>query len=284
MAAENRRTARLPCRVPVRILFPGHWPDVMVLDMSRTGIRFALPLTALTQAPDPTLGDVAEGLRYVLRLQLTVEFSPETLGGLIQRSAKVVRIVRSRQQEGTVELGCLLEPVLTEEEGAFLGLPLPPLAEPTAAESPRARRIASVPPPPPVASRSDDGCDLAPAEAVRCERPASVISRRLGRDRTLKGRTEHIGAEGGSLWVSTDAHEALRHFPDSLPDKVIAFEKTYGPDVDVSIEDGSRFLWYGPVRVVGVETVPTLPGCLRIGFDFGRRLDRRELDALGVVG
>jgi hypothetical protein len=271
---ESRRTARVACEVKTRVLVPGHWPDVVVRDFSRTGIRFAVPLASLGVEPDATLGTIAEGLRYVMDLKIMVQFDPDRLGTLVQRPLKVVRMFQTQDDAGTVQLGCTLEPPLTDEEAVALALPLPSDAAPDAT---RQRWKDSAAPSRPAGLKS-----VAPCPTAERSFSASVISRIRGTNRTLKGRTEALGTGGGTLWVSEENHRALKAFPDDLPDKVVAFESTYGADVDVSIERDNRYLFYGPVRIVGVETIPTLPGRLVLGFAFGRDLSREECEALQI--
>jgi hypothetical protein len=93
---------------------------------------------------------------------------------------------------------------------------------------------------------------------------------------------ERIAPEGGRLWVMEPVAQPLTKQDIPLVNKVIAFEQAYGADVDVAIENGSRFLWYGPVRVTAVETRRALPGRLTLDFRFERPLVHQELEALGL--
>jgi hypothetical protein len=287
-AEEHRRTTRIPCRFPVRIVVPSDWPPATVLDLSRTGVRIGVELAALGVDRLACLGDIAARLEAILTLKIQVEFHPERLGSLVRRALKAVRIGRSAEDPKLVEIGCMLEPALTEEEALILGVPLPREGEPP--DIARRRMAPDAPAPEPVEAPEPA---LAPAGSVpdgvpppvrRVRAPgsysASLVSRVRGQNRTLRGRTERLGPDGGVLWVIEEAERARASFPDNIAGRVVAFERLYGSDVDVSIESEGRYLWYGPVRITSVETVPELPGKLLLGFDFQRELASQEREAL----
>jgi hypothetical protein len=279
---DQRRKTRVQCRIPARIVVPSCWPPLTVEDVSAEGVRLAIRIGRDDCGGDLSLGALARKLETVLGMRLHLEFDPDRLGSLVTRNLRIVRIARSDESEDLLVVGCVLEPPLTPEEGAFLGVPLPAAAEaPPPTPAPPPRRDA----PPPFRTGSvAQRAAAAPqgAQEAAASWRASVVARTFGSGQTLHGRVERIDAEGGRLWVVEPPEQPLSRQDLPLVNKVIAFEHTYGADVDVAIEDGPRFLWYGPVRLTAVETRQSLPGRLALDFRFQRRLETGELTALGL--
>lgn len=124
---ERRRAPRIDCEVP--ILLHGHGRSLRALstDLSRVGTLLRLPLAELGVSPQAPLEVIARVALAFLGERVKVDLHHEALGGLIQRSARPIRIGRPDADAEHVEVGLDLMRPLTEMEVEFLGVPLPRL-------------------------------------------------------------------------------------------------------------------------------------------------------------
>ena len=124
---EQRRATRIACHLPVRISISGATLDGHLLDASRKGARLRVPGTPLGVYRLAPLGLVAKRVAAVLGETFQVTLSPDRLGTLVTRTLRPVRIGQRDPTSADVDLGCVLDPALSDLEASMLGLALPVL-------------------------------------------------------------------------------------------------------------------------------------------------------------
>lgn len=121
--------ARIPCDFPARMLsFEGYIP-ALVRDLSRMGVRLGLSPDTLGASPSTSIGTLARQLAQLLPEEPTIELHHRLLGVLVVRRLRVVRVRPASGRPALVELGCLFDEPLDDDESAALGLALPAAGE-----------------------------------------------------------------------------------------------------------------------------------------------------------
>ncbi|MFV1957863.1 MAG: PilZ domain-containing protein [Planctomycetota bacterium] len=273
-APEQRRTGRVRCDVPVCVVSPPGWPATKTLDLSRTGARLALQLPTPACEEEASLGVLAELMKDHLAVKIVAELGACGENSAVTRALQVVRLGSNGEAPGRLELGCVFVPPLAEEDALVLGVPLPREGEPP--DVARRRMVQAC----------GDMDERARGALGRVPRPrhgwktpprfrVQVSPRGARKERTLLGRPLELSERGGVLCLA-HACEARR-----VADRVIEFSRAYGSMVDVAIEEGTVFLWYGPVQVESVGVIPEVPDHLLVEFRFPRPLQSWEREALG---
>jgi hypothetical protein len=124
---EHRRSTRIACNVPVRISANGSTLEGTLLDASRKGARLRVagsPLGVYRLAP---LGLVARRVAAILGEKFQVVLHADRLGSLVTKTLRPVRIGQRDPSVADVDLGCVLDPALSDLEASMLGLALPVL-------------------------------------------------------------------------------------------------------------------------------------------------------------
>jgi hypothetical protein len=119
---DKRRAIRIACSAPVRIRTRTGWLEVRVIDLSRGGIRVAIPCEQVGVAQGAALLDVARRLGTILpeRIEAVLGTTPE-----LQRILHVVRIGKCGPNMREIELGCLHDRPLDDDDALTLGVVLP---------------------------------------------------------------------------------------------------------------------------------------------------------------
>jgi len=237
-------------------------------------VRLALALPASPGEEEAPLGVLAELMRDHLALKVVAELGRGGEHPAVTRALQVVRLGSNGEAPGRLELGCVFVPPLAEEDTLGLGVPLPREGEPPDV----ARRR--------MAPACGDTDEQARGTLGRVPRPhrgwktpphfrVQLSTRGARRQRTLLGRPLELSERGGVLCL---AHACKAR---QVADRVIEFSRAYGSTVDVAIEEGTVFLWYGPVQVESVGVIPEVPEHLLVEFRFPRALQAWERAALG---
>ncbi len=124
---NNRRHTRRSCEVPLEILAEAVRLSGRVMDASRSGVRLRVPgapLGLYRMAPPALVG---RQVGRILGIEFQARFHPERLGSLLSKRLRPVRIGQCEASSADVELGCVVDPPLTDDEAAMLGLGLPTL-------------------------------------------------------------------------------------------------------------------------------------------------------------
>ncbi|MHC5009329.1 MAG: PilZ domain-containing protein [Planctomycetota bacterium] len=124
-SSSKRGDPRVACRIPIRLLSTRGWISGYILDVSRRGARLAIPIPELGLDPTTSMLTVARRLPDLLPREAPVEFDPERFGPLIARRIQIVRIASAGRQEGEIEVGCLIEGPMADQEADILGIELP---------------------------------------------------------------------------------------------------------------------------------------------------------------
>ena len=96
-----------------------------MLDVSRSGARLRLPGAPLGIYRLAPLGFVAKQVAAVLGETFKATLNPARLGLLVTKTLRPVRIGHRDGATADVDLGCALEPALSDLEASALGLALP---------------------------------------------------------------------------------------------------------------------------------------------------------------
>ena len=124
--ADQRRTTRLACSISVR-LQPTGAPAVLAtaLDLSRRGARLRVPGALLGVYQQAPLAVVAKRVATALGESFEAVLAHDRLGTMITKTLRPVRIGHREGSLADVELGCLMQPPLSDLEASMLGVPLP---------------------------------------------------------------------------------------------------------------------------------------------------------------
>ena len=125
ITVERRRAGRVVCRLPVRLVCGGHISYATTEDLSLTGVRLRVSLSVLDLPPGTELGAVTRRIHQRLGEAFVAEFAWATLGSLVRRVLRVVRVAAVIGDPATVDLGCELRVPLELQETQALGLKVP---------------------------------------------------------------------------------------------------------------------------------------------------------------
>lgn len=271
---ERRRAARVPCRLPVRLVRGGHVTYGVTEDLSRAGALVRIPLAALDLEPGLDLADVARRLDQRLGEAFVAEFCWQTLGSLVRKVLRVARVARVDGDAGVVDLGCELRVPLDALETEALGVGLPPLT-------------ASVPaelfPAPPV---SDEALSAAVAEdeaRTRCARRRAVLMPSREHRRAPLLAEAHSMTESGLLVaLGTPQRLGLPLERLDATGLLLAFDARFGSELGVLLLEGDEPLWSGQSHVDGLE-LRRGENRLLLNVSLSSPLEREEAVRLGLA-
>lgn len=232
---ERRRAPRIDCDIPVMLHGLGRSLPGVSCDLSRVGTLLKLPLDKLGVDPDATLEEVARIALQFLGDRVKVDLHHEALGGLIQRTAKPIRVGRRDATSDYVEIGLDLMKPLTDMEVEFLGVGLPRLFHEV--------DVTWAPP----ATSVSTGAD---------ERDVTVVLCALDGDSAppLRVRPAHMDAASASADLGT-----VEQLPILVQGKGAAAEvlrtlaDVYGDEPEAVIMLDAQPVWSGASRLQSVE-------------------------------
>jgi hypothetical protein len=312
MSQDKRLAARIDCDIPVRLRTETDEVVALMLDASRTGLRLRVAGHLLGVHRLSSLVQVARGIEQVLGDRFQAELHYEMLGPLIRKNLRPVRIGRRDWETADVEIGCVLEAPLRDEEAGMLGLALPREGASEPPENlkglgPTVRAMPKSPARPRVKAPSEPVEVAAEPSAVPVHEiplppvslvpgPDDDVTMRRGRGhgnrvwvypaeghtgRPMVGLTESISQK--ELVVMIPSAQELGLTGRSVAAVAMALGNAYGQSVSVKVADGARHLWTGPVKIRELELAPEPAGHLRLGLTFERTLRPAELTALGLA-
>jgi hypothetical protein len=126
-ATNQRRATRVECQVPARLSSGERILDGLILDVSRSGVRLRVPGGPLGVYRLAPLALVARCVASVLGETFQATLHPDRLGMLVTKTLRPVRIGQRTGASADVDIGCLMEPALSDLEASALGLALPVL-------------------------------------------------------------------------------------------------------------------------------------------------------------
>lgn len=228
-AIERRRAGRLACRLPVRLMRGGHMVYAETQDLSRSGVRLRVSISALGLAPSSGLADVARHLGQRLGEAFVAEFAWPTLGSLVRRVLRVVRVAHVTGNADAVDLGCELRVALETQETDALGVTLPPIADAAAlAESEAGLR------------------------AIFLARAVLMPPRARGAA-PLRVQAREIRPEGLVVTVPHPSRAGLAQPGQDVTGLLLAFDARFGREPHVLIMGSEEPLWSGAARLDAVE-------------------------------
>lgn len=235
-SAENRRALRVSCALPVRVAARGARFAGTIQDVSRTGLRLWIPTTELGSDAESLLA-MAQLVDEQIGSKFQGDLHYEMLGPLIRKQLQIVRLGQSAM-EPAVELGCVFDVPLTDDESSMLGLGLPELGVTT----PGAYR--AVPGPQRRGAEDDDSAPSAPRAYDAYVHPTEG----LGAE-PLAGETH--GMQEFEAVVQAPLAPSLACA--DVPSLTVALSETYGPEPILEILDGLRMVWSGRADIRHVE-------------------------------
>jgi hypothetical protein len=272
---ERRRAARVPCRLPIRLVRGSHVTHGTTEDLSRAGVRVRLPLDGLELGPEVELAGVARRLDQRLGEACVGEFHWQSLGSLVRKVLRVVRVSRVPDDPFHVDLGCELRVPLDALESEALGVELPPvlagrgwvpwttLHADSAAQSGQVER------------------DEPSAAAGLRRRGVLMPARALGRA-PLRGQAPEVSESAVVLSLPEPARFVFHVQRQDATALLLAFDERYGSEHGLLLLEGEEPVWSGAARVNGLEYQRALQRLI-LTLDLPEPLKPEELQRLGVV-
>ncbi|MHC5012535.1 MAG: PilZ domain-containing protein [Planctomycetota bacterium] len=271
---DLRRTSRVACNLPLQVQRPAGWPEVEVVDASRTGVRLRMSVSALGLQPPVSLGSIARQLGESLSSDLLVAFDPDRLGTLVPRRLDVVRIGPRSWESDLVEFGCTITPPLDAEEVAALGLPLEMAAHPPHALSENGHphtaeeELGAVP----VATTHTDAVP---------ETMDALLVPRAGTDTPpLFAHVDQVGEASVLLHARAVPPIKVPKFRRRVAALAMGVQRAYGTEPRLQLSRNGRPAWTGEARFESLEVLSKPRGHFLLGFSLPDALPpgaRREL-------
>lgn len=242
-AKERRQAPRVTTSIPVRLNARGRTIEAEICDLSRVGIRVRISFPALELEPGCDMGDMCKTVAMVLGDKVAADLNHPTLGNLVRRVLRIVRVGRPSDGPAAVDIGCTLRVPLTDEEVDAIGVTLPERHLPEgvyaaheAFDRLNARR------------RDSAGAEFKTMNAV------AFLSPRAGFDGVPMRATDVACTPTGVvLRFGSRRGAALRLERRDAGELFDRFIRDYGLDPSLLILEDQEQLWSGPVRLRAVE-------------------------------
>ncbi len=257
-AVERRRAGRVTCRLPVRLVCGGHVSYATTEDLSLTGVRLRVALSALDLPSGTELGAVTRRINQRLGEAFVAEFAWDTLGSLVRRVLRVVRVAAVIGDPATVDLGCELRVPLELQETQALGLTLPSQLAAAAA-----------------AGQADDGGSAFLARAVL------IPPRELGRA-PVRAQMREIHPDELVLTLARPDRLSIPQENVGVMDLIASFDERFGHSPYVLVLGADQPLWAGSARVSSVEW-QRAEELLHVSLRLDEPLRSDELSRLGIT-
>lgn len=271
---ERRRAPRVACRMPIRLVRGGHVTHGITEDLSRAGVRVRIPLESLALGPDAELAGVARRLDQRLGEACVAELHWQSLGSLVRKVLRVVRLSRVPEDPLHVDLGCELRVPLDTLECEALGLALPPLLDGRAWL--------------PWTTLHAEGA--APSATVLADEPRAAASLRRrtvlmpprARGRApLRAQAPEVSERAVVLALPDPARLVLQAERQDATALLLAFDERYGSEHGLLLLEGEEPIWSGTARIRGLEYQRGLQRVV-LTLDLPEPLQPTELARLGV--
>lgn len=306
---RQRRPARVTCTIPARLALVPAPVDVILVDVSRSGVRMRIPAGALDITASTPLSKVAMRVATVLGKSFEGTLLPDRLGNLVTKTFRAVRIGLRDRPLPDVEVGCSFAPALTDLEVSMLGLALPQLrpdgSEDAAVVAPTevTRRVPGQPPrgaPPPRTPAAPRLAQSPPSASPLAAPPAAPVGASASARASLArwrayvqptadhpappflAAAESVSRFGVQLRVMDRSTLALTGERD-VAGTILALERAYGADVVVKLVDGPTHVWTGPARIAEVEVPSSAPEQIALWLRFSRDLRPAELQTISSL-
>lgn len=122
---ERRKAKRIPTNLVVRVQTAEGPVTASLQDISRRGLRLAVPSAILDVHALSTAGEVERAAATYFGGPFDVEFNPQDPKRVVRKRVAAVHLVRALVAEGVVELGCEFEDWLTDVQAHALGVVVP---------------------------------------------------------------------------------------------------------------------------------------------------------------
>ena len=263
--------------------------EASVEDISLTGVRIRVARVALRLAEDADLATSAATVQTRIGSRCVLELGLRQIGRALTKKVDLMRLVLPDDQPESLDLGCMFETDLTDEECRALRVDLPD------AEAPRdVRRTLSwadeTRPPLDPALVQDKVESLFDVETTATHSAKERLPVRALRVilTSVAGKTGAplvCTAESfteSTILVRVHAEQAQAWLAGrrDLTEVAHAVQLDYGNWPDLEIADGSRRLWRGGAHVCGLEVGEAREHDVFLRFAFGRRLLPHELDRI----
>jgi len=255
ISVERRRAGRVTCRLPVRLVRGGHVSYAETADLSVGGARLRLSLPGLDLTPGTELGSVARRIHQRLGEAFVAEFGWPTLGSLVRRVLRIVRIAVVPSDPATVDLGCELRVPLELQETQALGIELPTAMDASTSSGSEDRSV--------FLARAV----LMPPRAL-CRAPVRAQMRELRPDEMV-------------LTLARPDRLSVPQERVGVMDLMLAFDERFGHSPHVLVMGSDEPLWAGTARVSSVEWQQA-EELLHVSLKLDEPLRSEELALLGL--
>jgi hypothetical protein len=243
---ERRRAARVPCRLPIRLVRGRHVTHGVTEDLSRAGVRVRLPLEGLELGPEVELAGVARRLDQRLGEACVAEFHWQSLGSLVRKVLRVVRVSRVQDDPFHVDLGCELRVPLDALESEALGVELPPVLAGRGWVPWTTLHADGAVPAPRV--EQDE-----PAAAAAMRRRAVLMPPRERGRAPLRAQAPEVTENAVVLSLPEPARFVFHVQRQDATALLLAFDERYGSEHGLLLLEGEEPVWSGAARVNGLE-------------------------------
>jgi|GEM_PF-6657416 len=255
ITVERRRAGRVACRLPVRLVCGGHISYATTEDLSLTGVRLRVQLSGLDLPSGTELGALTRRIHQRLGEAFVAEFAWDTLGSLVRRVLRVVRVAVVIGDPSSIDLGCELRVPLELQETQALGLTVPSALAAAAAQA-------------------DDGRSAFLARAVL------IPPRELGRA-PVRAQMREIRPDELVLTLARPDRLGLSRQSVGVMDLMLAFDERFGHAPYVLVLGADQPLWAGCARVSSVEW-QRAEELLHVSLRLDEPLRADELTRLGI--
>jgi hypothetical protein len=275
--SERRRAARVACRLPIRLVRGSHVTHGVTEDLSRAGVRVRLPLDGLELGPEVELAGVARRLDQRLGEACVGEFHWQSLGSLVRKVLRVVRVTRVPDDPFHVDLGCELRVPLDALESEALGVDLPPMLAGRGFQ-PWATVNGEGPAPAPRATMTEEPVAAAPG----ARRRAVLMPPRARGRAPLRAQAPQVSESSVVLSLPEPARFVFHVQRQDATALLLAFDERYGSEHGLLLLEGDEPVWSGMARVNGLE-FQRVQQRLVLTLDLPEPLRPDELERLGVA-
>jgi YD repeat-containing protein len=254
--SDRRLAGRLDCQLPIRLTAGTHVVHATSENISRVGVLLRIPLAELGLEDEASLGVIGVRLTQVLGERATAEFRYDTLGRLICRTVRLVRLAGAPVGDGSVLVGCAMPRALTDEEAGILQLSLPPFLGLQPEEQPAA---------------GDPAQEIG---VVLCSAHATPV-------RPLLGTARELSAQGMRALCQDLRPLSSRTAERGVGALVGTLERGYGTLPTVVLMREGRPRWSGAARIRTAEFDADRDG-LDLQLEFAALLSVPDMASLGV--
>ncbi len=212
-----------------------------MVDVSRTGMALQIPVARLLGEKRGDLAALAGAVEKLMGDHFLADLHSEMLGPLVRKRLRPIRLGHISDDTGGLEIGCVFEEPLSDDEATMLGIGLPPVGVTSVAAF---REV-----PAPKRRESDEDDEL---EQPKPEGHMGYLHPSPGMHvHPLVGRTDGVLEDVALLRLS--AMDLPAGTSAEIAPLVAFLTESFGPTPRLEILDGLHMVWAGRVEIESIE-------------------------------